>query len=50
MSRGLTQAQIIERFERLEKAVNQLVDELGAEVEDPELPRFVDAQKAVSAL
>ena len=35
MARGLTQAQIVERIERLEQAVNALVDEIGAEVDDP---------------
>jgi hypothetical protein len=35
MARGLTQAQIVERFERLEKAVNDLVESAGVEVEDP---------------
>ena len=35
MSRGLTQAQIVERIERLEQAVNALVDEIAPEVEDP---------------
>jgi hypothetical protein len=35
VARGLTQAQIVERIERLEQAVNALVDEVGVEIEDP---------------
>jgi hypothetical protein len=35
MARGLTQAQIVERLERLERAVEALVESTGVEVEDP---------------
>ena len=35
MARGLTDAQIVERLERLERSVAALATKLGVEVEDP---------------
>jgi hypothetical protein len=34
MAQGLTQAQIVERIERLEKAVNELVEQLERDGKD----------------
>jgi uncharacterized protein (UPF0335 family) len=35
MARGLTDAQIVERIERLERAVKALAEKAGVEIEDP---------------
>ena len=35
MARGLTDAQIVERLERLERSVKSLADKVGVEIEDP---------------
>jgi uncharacterized protein (UPF0335 family) len=55
MARGLTQAQIVERIERLERAVNAIADQAGVEIEDPsegvdeEVVRLARAGKAMDA-
>jgi uncharacterized protein (UPF0335 family) len=35
MARGLTDAQIVERLERLERAVAVIAEKAGVEIEDP---------------
>ena len=35
MARGLTDAQIVERLERLERSVKLLAEKTGVEIEDP---------------
>lgn len=35
MAEGLTDAQIVERLQRLERNVRVLADKLGADIEDP---------------
>ena len=35
MARGLTDAQIVERLERLERSVKLLAEKAGVEIEDP---------------
>lgn len=35
MARGLTDAQIVERLERLERSVRAIAEKVGVEVEDP---------------
>jgi uncharacterized protein (UPF0335 family) len=35
MARGLTEAQIVERIERLERAVAAIAEKTGVEIEDP---------------
>lgn len=35
MTRGLTDAQMVERLERLERSVNLLAEKAGIEIEDP---------------
>jgi hypothetical protein len=35
MARGLTDAQVVERLERLERAVKTLAEKAGVELEDP---------------
>ncbi len=55
MARGLTQAQIVERIERLERAVNAIADQAGVEIEDPgegvdeEVARLARAGKEMDA-
>jgi len=55
VARGLAQAQIVERLERLEQAVNALVESTGVEVEDPaagvdpEVVQLARAGKAMEA-
>jgi uncharacterized protein (UPF0335 family) len=55
VARELTQAQIVERLERLEQAVNALADKAGVEIEDPsegvdpEVVKLARAGKEVDA-
>jgi hypothetical protein len=35
VARGLTDAQIVERLERLERSVNAIAKKVGVEIEDP---------------
>lgn len=35
VARGLTEAQIVERLERLERSVKAIAEKVGVEVEDP---------------
>lgn len=55
MARGLTDAQIVERLERLERAVAAIAEKTGVEIEDPsegvdeEVVQLARAGKAMDA-
>ena len=55
MARGLTEAQIVERLERLERAVEVIAEKTGVEIEDPsegvdeEVVRLARAGKEMDA-
>jgi uncharacterized protein (UPF0335 family) len=55
MARGLTQAQIVERIQRMERAINAIAEKTGVEIEDPsegvdeEVVRLAHAGKEMDA-
>ena len=49
MARGLTDAQLVERLERLERAVKLLAEKAGVEIEDPSAGVDPDVVKLAQA-
>jgi uncharacterized protein (UPF0335 family) len=55
VARGLTQAQIVERIERMERAIDAIAEKTGVEIEDPgegvdeEVVRLTRAGKEMDA-